>query len=471
MGAGQQRQSGARPMLWAIGDPALESALLTQAHNAGIDVRRRCVDAVELVAACSVSPGAPVLVHMDLPRLSREVLGAIMDHTRELTIITSTDHQHSLATSWGLGRVIRVNDSPSMSAVDKNLFDNVLPALRGESISWPNDECDNKATGAHIVCTWSAHGSTGKSTLALGLSEAWARNGERVLLIDADTRAPSLATSLGITDDVSGLVVACRYADQNSLDQRSLTSACRELKENLWILTGLSDPQRWPEVGAASLGSVIGRAREFFDRVVIDIAPAVFDAADLPDGHMADPLARLRPARNAASLAALRSADTVLVVIRPDAVGALRLVHDFDAGRKHFAQAEPVFVVNRVQPKYHASLQREFSGICAGLMASSDRKSSSSQNDVPMLVMIPEDRVAPAMVRESATMAEVKSTSKIFQSMRKMAGELTVVLPIEQAPQRLRRRKNHHKIADFGPLIKLLSIFSRHPNATASGNR
>lgn len=462
-------------MLWGISDPALESVLLAQAQNSGIDVRRRCVDAVELVAACSVSPGAPVLVHIDLPRLSREVLGAIMDHTRDLTIITNTDHQHSLATSWRLGRVVRVGDSVSIDALVKELFNRAQPAVHRETASQSNDPVDNrvndKVNGAHVVCLWSATGSTGRSTLALGLSEAWARNGERVLLIDADTCAPSLATSLGVTDDLSGIVVACRYADQNSLDQRSLTSACRELKENLWILTGVSDPQRWSEVGAASLRSVISRARDFFDRVVIDIAPVALETADSLEGQVADPFARLRPARNAASLAALNSADAVLVVIRPDAVGALRLVHDFGASQKHFAQAEPIFVVNRVQSKYRNSLQREFNGICARLTTSIEHKSSPVKNRAPMLVMIPEDPVAQAMVRESATMAEVKAKSKIFLSMQRMAGEITPVLAGERVSPRLRGRKHHHKITDFGPFIKFLSVFSRHADTSAGRNR
>ena len=447
-------ESDQRLMIWGISDPTLENVLLREAQNAGIEVRRRCVDAVELLAASTVSRGVPLLLHMDLPRISREVLSALSDNTAEITIIASTDHQFSLAQSWGLGQVVRLRDSHSARALNAaGLFTRVQQPIHLNDVSRTISQVQgNDISRAHVVCLWSATGSTGRSTLAIGLAEAWAREGERALLIDADTCGPSLATALGVTDDLSGIVVACRYADQNSLDRRSLSSACRELQNNLWILTGLSDPQRWPEVGAASLGSVIDRAREFFDRVVIDIAPTVPDIADTSDAQSMDPLARLRPARNAASIAVLKAADTVVVVIRPDAIGALRLVQEFGSSAKYFPKADKVFLVNRVQQKYRSSLHREFGGICAGLVG----------ND-PMFVMIPEDPVAQTMIRTSATMAEVRANSKLFKALRKTAAQL--------APKDLRRRKNHDKIADFRPLIKFFGIFGRHADTATGGNR
>lgn len=449
----EHTESGQRLMIWGISDPALENVLLREAQTVGIEVRRRCVDAVELLAASTVSRGVPLLLHMDLPRLSREVLGALSDNTAEITIIASTDQQYLLAQSWGLGQVVRLHDSHSYRGLNAaELFTRVQQPIHPNDASRSTSQVQGNVGGAHVVCLWSATGSTGRSTLAIGLAEAWAREGERVLLIDADTCGPSLATALGVTDDLSGIVVACRYADQNSLDRRSLSSACRELQNNLWILTGLSDPQRWPEVGAASLSSVIERAREFFDRVVIDIAPTVPDIADTADAQSMDPLARLRPARNAASIAVLKAADTVVVVIRPDAIGALRLVQEFGSSAKYFPKAEKVFLVNRVRQKYRSSLNREFGGICAGLVGGA-----------PMLVMIPEDSVAETMIRTSATMAEVRANSKIFKALRKTAGQL--------APKELRRRKNHDKIADFRPVIKFFGIFGSHADTATGGNR
>lgn len=501
------------PMIWGISNPTVESVLLRHAQSAGIDVRRRCVDAVELLAASAVSPGAPVLVDMNLSKLSREVLAALMDHTDTVTILASTDRQYSLARSWGLSQVVRIRDSASADALSASELEahpdsystgsidveeviNVIcqSMHRVENRPVAREVLARKGLasngGAHVVCMWSATGSTGRSTLAIGLAEAWARDGERVLLIDADTSAPSLATALGVTDDLSGIVVACRYADQNSLDQRSLSSACRELKNNLWVLTGISDPQRWPEVAAASLGSVIDRARDFFDRIVIDISPIVADQADSidsMDSHHADPLARLRPVRNMAGLAALKAADTVMVVIRPDAVGALRLVHDFGSHSKYFANARTAFLVNRVNPRHRNTLHREFDTICAGLAGHGSlsqkntgriQENNPDRAHVPLLIMVPEDPVAETMIKMSATMAEVRVNSKIFLALRKTAGQLKaqeVAIHKEEgavtAARQLRRRQHYNKITDFRPLVKLFGIFGRHPHTSATGNR
>lgn len=505
----RETQLNQSPMIWGISDPTLESVLLRHAQNAGIDVRRRCVDAVELLAASAVSPGAPVLVDMNLSRLSREVLSALIDHTGNITILTSTDHQYSLARSWALGQVVRLRDSASVdpgnpSGPDSQSgpdsaggieLEEVMRTIGQSMHRWVKppvaQQVEAIKEGAHVVCMWSATGSTGRSTVAIGLAEAWARGGERVLLIDADTCAPSLATALGITDDLSGIVVACRYADQNSLDQRSLSSACRELKNNLWVLTGINDPQRWPEVTGTSLSSVIDRARDFFDRVVIDISPIVSDPADSVDGPYLDPLARLRPTRNMAGHAALKAADTVMVVIRPDAVGALRLVHDFGPHSKYFPHAKTVFLVNRVNPKYRNSLHGEFSAICGGLVGRGSQGEYQGQSrernhesiHLPVLIMVPEDPVTETMIRMSATMAEVKTNSKIFRALRKAAGQISQhemtaremtareVVGAEVAAKQLRRRKHYNKIADFRPLIKLFGIFGRHTHTTASGNR
>lgn len=478
-------------MIWGISDPALESVLLGQAQSAGIEVRRRCVDAVELLAASAVSPNAPVLVHMDLPRLSREVLAAITAHTPDLTIIAAKEHQFQLAQSWGFGKTVLIPDSQfiresqfirdSQQGIAVEELMNVIkqPSI-GRVTTRVNAEEQNENKTARVVCLWSATGSTGRSTLAVGMAEAWAQEGERVLLIDADTCAPSLATALGVTEDFSGIVVACRYADQNSLDRRSFSSACRELKRNLWILTGLSDPQRWPEVGPASLRAVIDRARDLFDRVIIDIAPISHishtsnfsDMIDPLKNQFTDPTARLRPERNAASLAVLSAVDTVVVVIRPDAIGALRLIQDFGASQQFFSDAKTVFLVNRVRPRQRISLQREFSGICADLVGGESANNHRGKDGVPMLAMIPEDSVAEAMIHLSATMSEVKTKSKIFRALRQTTRQITIneALTINGGVSRSRRWKHNNKVTDLRPIIKRLGIFGRHSNAAASSN-
>jgi MinD-like ATPase involved in chromosome partitioning or flagellar assembly len=292
---------------------------------------------------------------------------------------------------------------------------------------------------------WSPVGSTGRSTLALGLAESWAQLGERVLLIDADTYAPSLATSVGITDDLSGVVVACRYADQNSLNARTLSSACRELHKRLWVLTGISEPARWAEVRPLSFNAVIEQARQQFDRIVIDISPVLTDEVD----PISDPTSRLNLPRNIAGITALKTADHIAIVVRPDAVGGLRLVQDFNVHAHIFASARKTFFINRVDRRQRASVGREFTAICSRL---------GNGGIHPEVTLIPNDSAVQAMTHIAATMSEGAGRSKAFKALQRSAHEL-------------RRSENHHSVTNFRPLVKRLSIFRRHANTATSGNR
>lgn len=444
-------------MIWAIDDQILESHLLSQAHLARIEVRRRCSDAVELLAASSISPGVPVLVSAQLPRISPEILYKIAEGGRRVILLAHSAQQEDLVRSWAIGTgknlptVLRI-DLPFSGITDCDL------SLLFESVPAPEDLQGSSVTAhGQVVCMWSAMGSTGRSTLALGLAESWSEKGERVLLIDADTYAPSLGTALGISDEISGLVVASRYADHNALDERTLSSACREIHKGLWILTGISDPSRWPEVQPQSLKKVIDTSRQYFDRIVIDISAVMPEAAASGLGQDLDPVSRLTPVRNQAAVTALANADIVAIVIRPDAVGAARLVQDFGRHAHCFAHASTLFLLNRVGKSQADATVKEFERICTMIGARTHSGSDKKVTSTVTIVAVPEDPVVAKLIHSAATMREGGSRSAIFRSLNRLVTELG-------------RGQNYNKVTNFGPFIKFLSIGRSHAYTTASGN-
>lgn len=452
-------------MIWAIDDQILESHLLSQANLARIEVRRRCSDAVELLAASSISPGVPVLVSAQLPRISPEILNKIAEEGRRVILLAHSAQQEDLVRSWAIGTgknlptVLRI-DLPFSGITDCDL------SLLFESVPSPFPDTEpvpaalqGSSVTAHgqVVCMWSAMGSTGRSTLALGLAESWSEKGERVLLIDADTYAPSLGTALGMSDEISGLVVASRYADHNALDERTLSSACREIHKGLWILTGISDPARWPEVQPQSLKKVIDTSRQYFDRVVIDISAVMPEAAVSVLGQDLDPVSRLTPVRNQAAVTALTAAEIVAIVIRPDAVGAARLVQDFGRHAHYFAHACTLFLLNRVGKSQADATVKEFERICAMIGARTHSGSDKKVASTVTIAAVPEDPVVSKLIHSAATMREGGSRSAIFRSLNRLVAELG-------------RGQNYNKVTNFGPFIKFLSIGRRHAYTTASGN-
>ena len=111
--------------------------------------------------------------------------------------------------------------------------------------------------------------------LALTLSESYAR---RVLVIDADLRAPSLHTTLNIPND-RGLSEALR-GDRHEL-------CCTEVSNRLSVLTaGTPGPAPLAGLTSARMGEVLDQCASRYDWVLIDTPPV----GVLPDAQV---LARL----------------------------------------------------------------------------------------------------------------------------------------------------------------------------------
>lgn len=120
-----------------------------------------------------------------------------------------------------------------------------------------------------VILLTSSLPQEGKTTTSINLATVLAEAGSRVLLIDADLRAPQIGRSLGIESD-SGLTAV--------LERRSrLDEAIVECPpvEGLYVLPAGPRPQRPAELlGSSSMRDLLLQAREDFDYVVLDTPPA-----------------------------------------------------------------------------------------------------------------------------------------------------------------------------------------------------
>ena len=132
-------------------------------------------------------------------------------------------------------------------------------------------------TWPRTILITSALGSAGKSTVAYNLAIAYAQQGSRVLLIDADLRNPDLhhffSTSLS-----PGLREACAQPDADEVAGIQQHPVLRTLS----FLPAGERPQLPSELFAsAGFGSLLNRLSRSFDYVLIDSPPilAVTDAS------------------------------------------------------------------------------------------------------------------------------------------------------------------------------------------------
>lgn len=193
----------------------------------------------------------------------------------------------------------------------------------------------------HVVVAWSAVGSTGRSSLLAAFACELAKANQRVLVIDADTHAPSMIQIFGFDQNYSGLSAAIRMQSHEQLDQMAFEQLLLDFempKHRLKLLAGITMVNRWPEIGFENLRALIQFARTQFDFVLVDVGASL-------ETSVVD--ARMLSERNAATLAALSVATHVVAITTADVVGLNRFIWSSANLRALKLDAQTHVVVNR----------------------------------------------------------------------------------------------------------------------------
>lgn len=313
-------------VLLAVPGLAQEPDLVVAAPSRGVQVRRRCVDAVDLLAAAATDPRAAIVLSSGLPRLSADAVERMASGGRRLIGLAA--HVADADLLRVLGVVDIVVAGPTPAATMEHLA--AALAAAGQASASPTGvwstgvwspaatapETASQGCGS-VLAVWGPMGAPGRTTIAIGLAEALAESGRRVCLVDADTYAPSVAMSLGVIEESSGLIVACRHADNGSLTTAALGGLVRQVRPGWVVLGGLARPDRWPDLRAGALDRVWAACRDSFDVTVVDVGFC------LEDDDATGPWSRRR---NAAALTALAVADEVVAVADASSSGAARVV-------------------------------------------------------------------------------------------------------------------------------------------------
>jgi MinD-like ATPase involved in chromosome partitioning or flagellar assembly len=262
-----------------------------------------------------------------------------------------------------------------------------------------------------VVAVWGPAGAPGRTTVAIGLADEAARLGMSTLLADADPYGGTVARTVGLSDETSGLALASRDAVTGRLDTVRLAQRSRQLRPRLRVLTGLSRADRWRELRPAGLPVVLDESRRLSALTVLDCGFCL-EQDEASTG----------PQRNSATLAALAAADTVLCVGASDPVGLHRLTRGLDELREALPGVMPLIVANRVT-----------SPAASGDIAAALRR----WGGVEASAHLPADPAAlDTAARAGATLAETAPTSPLRRSLIELACVLTGVA--EPPPPRRR---------------------------------
>lgn len=276
----------------AAGGAAWEEVAIREVESSAVlRLARRCVDVADLLAVAHTGRASAAIVSVDLPGLD---VDAVAQLGRAGMVVAAVSPDPGRCEALGIRRVLRIG------ALDDIAHE--APAVPGITTT----------RRAPVVAVWGPAGAPGRSTVALGLASSAAARGIDTVLVDADTYGGALGQLLSVLDDVSGLVAACRAANQGRAAE--VVDHLLEIDPGLRLLTGLPRADMWPQVRASAFEAVLTRLRDAAELIVVDVASPL------------EPGSGPGAARNQTALQVVAAADLTVVVGRPDPVGLARLV-------------------------------------------------------------------------------------------------------------------------------------------------
>ena len=399
--------TGPGALLVLLGPTPWEGPLVAGlAHpSSRLTIERRCLDSADLLAAAESGRGRVALVGADAPRLDADVVRRVRSFGLAFVGVVTAGDDDALQRlrRWGADAVVAVDAADLGTAV---LAISSAVARASSPELEPDAVADDDGAG-RLVGVWGPAGAPGRTSVAIAFADEAARAGVSVLLVDADTWAPSVTVLLGVVDDGAGLASACRRALGGGLDAAALAALCRQVRPGFLVLPGLPRSGRWNEVRGTAMAEVLRVARSLADLVVVDCGFSLEADEELVFDTEA-------PRRNGATFAVLEGADVVVAVGLADPVGLVRLV----GGLSELAD-----VVPGVERRVLVTRLRESVVGRRGAAAVADALHMHAGVDAVWCV--PDDRSAyDAALRAGRTLADVSPSSPARTVLRGVTREL-----------------------------------------------
>ncbi len=427
------------PILTAVSDASWEADLVAGLSDAelGVVVVRRCVDVADLLAAAAARTAQAVVLSADLRRLDREVLGRLEAAGVAVVALVEPGDDQAERRLRQLGVAAVLPTDAGVASIAQALQEAVavggtaVPAGGASSLADPISaiprlgEPPTEAAGppgvGRVCAVWGPTGAPGRTTVATGLADEAARLGVSTLLVDADTYGGSIGQLLGFLDESPGLAAAARLAGHGRLDLPALARLARTTDPRLRVLTGITRADRWPELPGPAIEAVLSLGRQLAALTVVDCGFSLEQDEEIVYDTAV-------PRRNAATLASLAAADTVLVVGAADPVGMHRLVRALlDLGEMLPGAAVSV-VVNKVRR-----------GITPGDPAGQTLAALRRHTGVLGATFLPYDLAGlDRAMAGGRTLAEVAPSSPLRRALTALAGQVT---GSAEAVQRRGRRR------------------------------
>ena len=283
----------------------------------GIQVQRRCVDAVDVLAVAKVIAIDVVIISDHTLRVDQEFISELTKQKIRVIALTSKPNYFE---SLGALELISIDPNNPLTAI--STLSALLRTKRSkiEEVSNPIGE---------LIFIGGFGGGTGKTRLALELANEFADLGKKTLLVDGDTYGPTICQLLNQAPTSLGILEICRKIERKSVNANLINKNSVAIKQNLHLIAGLIKNSRWVDLRASALREFWQLCLTEFDFVVVDAGPVLEP----------DPLIAIEtglPKRNLVTTSALISSNKVVLTSRADAVSITRLIKGCTENNSNF---------------------------------------------------------------------------------------------------------------------------------------
>jgi MinD-like ATPase involved in chromosome partitioning or flagellar assembly len=390
-----------------------------------MSVARRCADLAEAVAAAQAGIG-DVVVTSEHPLLDRAVVRRLETAGLGIVGVPSEGRTRDLMLGLGIATVLAPGASadeiasaayaaahqPRAAAIGEAILDDGMldDGMLDDAML---DELERPRETGVVVAVWGPTGAPGRTTIATNMAVEAGRMGVDVVLIDADTYGGGVGSSLGVIDEAPGIAALARAALTGQVTPALFSRHAARIAPGVRLVSGISRPDRWPELPAAALEAVWAAARSAAKLVVVDTGFSL-ERGDALGGRD----------RNSATLSALAAADVIVAVGSSEPLGIQRLVQGLSdlAAIPEAAAARRIVVANRVRASVAgASPERAVADALA-------RYASVAQAwTVPF-----DAKACDAATLAGAALAEVAPRSGVRRSIAELARDVVAIA--ERAP-------------------------------------
>jgi hypothetical protein len=266
-------------ILLALTDQTWQLQVMTALNdNSQIKIRRRCVDSVDLMSAIHLGLANKVVISAGFENLNSTTISGAKKLGCDVYGIYLENDIDSLDKLVGVG--VKSNFAIDETDVEKSLKGLINLLLNVSEIDKFSNELEDLSQVPGLVCVWGTNGSPGRSSVAINLSFSLASKNFPTLLVDLDAIVPSLAPALGLVSEVPGVSSLVHDALKGRLSQESIEKNVIEVNPGLHVLTGISNPKRWPELRTEGLIQVLKLCSQMYANIICDLSAVLPESTD-----------------------------------------------------------------------------------------------------------------------------------------------------------------------------------------------